>query len=260
MDEVLMESNPLVEEASAEYLGQWNRLISTTNWEKGRIICLWRERLLAAGVPAQSSTDEAWSRYVGGVSPQHVGRLRRVYQRFGQVAQSYAGLYWTHFLAALDWPDAEMWLEGASQGSWSVSVMRQQRWEATGAAVEQQPREEDVLAVEYDEDTAQEESPARDVVFDTAQDVYDAQGEESLVALAEPEDYDPTAAAVDEPASAVEAVRPFANLGPLPSDLAEAVEQMKLAIVQHKLTQWEQVSCQQVLDALEALKQLALAP
>ena len=43
-----------VESASAEYLGQWHRLVSTTNWEKGRIICEWRQDLLAAGAPLEA--------------------------------------------------------------------------------------------------------------------------------------------------------------------------------------------------------------
>ena len=29
------------------FVGQWNRLVSTTNWEKGRIICQWRDALCA---------------------------------------------------------------------------------------------------------------------------------------------------------------------------------------------------------------------
>ena len=79
-------------------------------------------------------SDEAWSREVGGVSPQHVGRLRRTYERFGAVHKQYPGLYWSHFQAALDWPDAEMYLEGAVQNDWSVSQMRNQRWEVSAAA------------------------------------------------------------------------------------------------------------------------------
>ena len=35
--------------AATEYVGRWNRLVSTTNWEKGRIICEWREALRQAG-------------------------------------------------------------------------------------------------------------------------------------------------------------------------------------------------------------------
>src|SRR5882672_11465702 len=99
--------NPAIEEASREYLGRWNRLISSTNWEKGRIIGQWREALIEAGAAAASYTDEAWSRQAGNVTPQHAGRLRRVHQRFATARETYAGLYWSHFQAALDWEDAE---------------------------------------------------------------------------------------------------------------------------------------------------------
>ena len=127
------ESATLAIDASVEYVGRWNRLVSTTNWEKGRIIHQWREALRQAVAPAGSFADEAWSGQVGGVTPQHVGRLRRVYERFGEVFGQYRGLYWSHFQAAVDWPDAEMWLEGAVQNGWTISQMRAQRWEAIGA-------------------------------------------------------------------------------------------------------------------------------
>ncbi len=138
--------------ASEPFVGQWNRLVSTTNWEKGRIIVQWREELIATDAPASNYSDEAWGRLVGGVTGQHVGRLRRVYGRFGQVCQQYQGLYWSHFQSALDWDDAEMWLEGAVQNRWSVSKMRSQRWETLGAVEGAQPQDSDIIAGELDED------------------------------------------------------------------------------------------------------------
>src|SRR3990172_8754082 len=132
------EQATLETEVSTEYVGRWNRLVSTTNWEKGRIIHQWREALRQAGAAVGSGTDEAWSRQVGNVTPQHVGRLRRVYERFGDVFEQYRGLYWSHFQAALDWPDAEMYLQGAVQSDWSISEMRAQRWRGTGALGGQQ--------------------------------------------------------------------------------------------------------------------------
>ena len=69
---------------------------------------------------------------MGNVTPQHVGRLRRASERFGATRDGYPGLYWSHFQAALDWDDAEMWLEGAVQSDWSISAMRHRRWEAQG--------------------------------------------------------------------------------------------------------------------------------
>ena len=34
-----------LEVATQPFVGRWNRLVSTTNWEKGRIILQWREAL-----------------------------------------------------------------------------------------------------------------------------------------------------------------------------------------------------------------------
>ena len=132
----------LVDRTSIEYLDQWKRLVSTTNWEKGKIICDWRDALQASGAPASEYSDEAWSRRVGNVTPQHVGRLRRAFERFGDVREDYAGLYWSHFQAALDWDDAEMWLEGAVQNQWSISEMRHERWQANGQVAADEPRDE----------------------------------------------------------------------------------------------------------------------
>ena len=44
------------------------------------------------------------------------------------------------------------------------------------------------------------------------------------------------------------------------SDLAEAFESFKLAVLRHKMNGWEEVSREDVLASLEALKQLVLAP
>src|SRR5437868_9520616 len=89
-----------IDEASAPFLGQWNRLVSTTNWEKGRIIHEWRQALVAADAPSAEFADEAWSLRVGNVTGQHVGRLRRVYERFDALRGEFPLLYWSHFQAA----------------------------------------------------------------------------------------------------------------------------------------------------------------
>ena len=101
-------------ELAQPFVGLWNSLISTTNWEKGRIISQWREALIESGVDSHQYSDEAWVRRVGGVTAPHVGRLRRVHDRFASTYETYSGLYWSHFLAALDWDDAPMWLQGAT--------------------------------------------------------------------------------------------------------------------------------------------------
>jgi len=139
-------------DVAGKYIGQWNRLVSTTNWEKGRIICQWRDALIAAGAPVTEYSDEAWSQLVGGVTSQHVGRLRRVFQRFGDVFDQYEGLYWSHFQASLDGEDAEMWLEGAIHNNWSVSQMRGKRWETLGKPGDAPPPDDSAFAEETDDE------------------------------------------------------------------------------------------------------------
>ena len=55
-------------------------------------------------------------------------------------------------------------------------------------------------------------------------------------------------------------MRPFEHLPELPNDLAEAFESFKLAILHHKMADWQDVSRDDVLQSLDALKQLAKAP
>jgi hypothetical protein len=262
-------ADPVVEEASQPFVGRWNQLVSTTNWEKGHIITEWRDALHDAGAPATEYSDEAWARRVGGVTGQHVGRLRRVYQRFANVCEDYPGLYWSHFHAALDWDDAEMWLEGAVQARWSVSQMRRQRWEAMGAIAEETPQDEEVVVAEKDEDfePALEQEPIvqqvsgelAEVHGPSAADGTDSGSSEEAATAAE-SDSSASIYADERPEETVQFVRPFENLGELPDDLAEAFESFKLAILRHKADDWRQISREDVLAALDALKELAIAP
>lgn len=249
-----------LEETSAQYVGRWNRLVSTTNWQKGRIIGQWRKALIDSGAASGLCSDEAWSQKVGGVSPQHVGRLRRVHERFGQAADQYPGLYWSHFQAALDWDDAEMWLEGAVQNKWSVARMRHQRWETLGSLPDQKPQEDDVIAAEPDEDAAAAEQSPPETISE-APGVVQAPGEPG----AEADEDEPDVVPFDEPQlvgdepGQVPPLQPFADLPPLPDDLADALEGLKVAILRHKLGGWKEISRDDVIAALDALKHLALA-
>ena len=260
----------VTDEASLPYVGQWRGLISTTNWEKGRIIHEWRETLKTSGAPVQEYSDDAWSRRVGQVSSQHVGRLRRVYERFEAVRESYAGLYWSHFQAAIEWSDAEMWLEGAVQNSWSVGDMRAQRCQALGGAAAE-PRDEEIVEAEFDEDAdpaasaelgevrdpADEGSEASPSVAARERSRGDEEDGEEATDRGAPFDAD----ASDYPSESPSApVRPFAGLPELPDDLAEAFESFKLAILHHKLAGWRDVARDAVLQSLKALEQLAMAP
>ncbi len=254
-----------VEETCSEYLGRWNRLVSTTNWEKGRIIHEWRQALYSSGAPSTLYADEAWSRRVGNVSPQHVGRLRRVHERFAQETDKFPGLYWSHFQAALDWDDAEMWLEGAVQNHWSVAAMRNQRWETMGAVPDQQPKAEEIVESEPDEDAGPVEAEPPATIGQTPAEVQDPDGG-AAAAAAETDDEGPEVVPFDEPQlvgdqpGEAPPVQPFAEIPELPADLADPFEALKLAIVQHKLAGWTEISRDELLAALDALRQLAMAP
>lgn len=266
MEEISVELTPEVcaalDQESSAYVGRWKTLVSQTNWEKGRIIFEWREALITADAPAAEHSDEAWARRVGGVSGQHVGRLRRVFHRFGASNHKFESLSWSHFQAVLDWDDADMWLEGAVQSSWSVSQMRLQRFETVGGP---EPLEE-VVVSDMDEDFAplsEEDTPAnltgdyegiqgpRHDGPDFADEPDGTKGRSEAAAGGE---------SSDAASNAEELVRPFEDLVDLPNDLAEAFDQFKLAIIAHKSNQWEQVSLQDVLRTLDALKALAAAP
>lgn len=255
----------LVDRTSIEYLDQWKRLVSTTNWEKGKIICDWRDALQASGAPASEYSDEAWSRRVGNVTPQHVGRLRRASERFAASRDGYPGLYWSHFQAALDWDDAEMWLEGAVQSGWSISAMRHQRWEAQGGVSEEEPREEEASQSIPLDDDADSDDASHEVTSGTIAAVYtpgrssEDDGEEGY----DHSEFDDDGEQGQAEAETVEhsrAVRPFENLPPLPADVNDAFEAYKLCILRHKLSGWSEISSDDMISSLEALKMLALAP
>jgi hypothetical protein len=248
-------------EPSTEYIGRWDRLISTTNWDKGEIICAWRDAMMSEGGAASTYSDETWSRMVGGISPQHVGRLRRTHERFGATFADYPGLFWSHFYAALDWEDAEMYLEGAVQSQWSVSQMRTQRWEAMGGDPNQKPRAADIVTAEVAEELQ---------TLAVTENIERRKPEFEADYVPGPRDEDPdfgnepssATSDINEPPAIREprgpAVKLFADFDDLPEDLDAAAENFKLAIIRHKADQWSNISRDKVLALLDALKQLAM--
>ncbi|MCS7467255.1 hypothetical protein NZK35_11435 [Stieleria sp. ICT_E10.1] len=252
-------------ELAEPFVGQWNQLISTTNWEKGRIISQWRNELIESGVDATQYSDDAWSRRVGGVTAPHVGRLRRVYERFNDSYQSYPGLYWSHFLAALDWEDAPLWLEGAANEKWSISVMREKRWQAEGAVDSNRPTDSQIVEVDTDEDVtlpAQGDGKHREYDNDSGGvesgptfEGPDFGDEEELQSLAgQNRDGDAGIQADGSEAEASAApVQPFIGLPQLPNDLNDAIESLKLAILRHKAAEWRDVELDVVERYLQAV-------
>jgi len=252
------------QEQSQPFIGQWNQLISTTNWDKGVIICKWRESLIEMEATAAEYSDEAWAQLVGGVSSQHVGRLRRTSERFGHVFKEYEGLYWSHFYAGLDWDDAEMWLEGAIQNKWSISQMRHQRWETLGKVAEDKPQDSDIVTLEMAEETQSlalsEKTEAtrnndREYIEGPVHEGPDFgdDGEPSGKSSKSDDDADEDSPKPAKPHQ----IRPFESFKDLPDDVMEAANEFKVVIIKHKLNEWEEIERKEMLGLLDALKQLA---
>jgi hypothetical protein len=252
-DETIKQSKP--------FIGQWNGLISTTNWDKGEIISKWRASLKKADASVNEYSDEAWCQLVGGVTPQHVGRLRRTFDRFGKDFKEYEGLYWSHFYASLDWDDAEMWLEGAIQNKWSISQMRHQRWETLGSDPNDQPRASDIVATELAEESQtlalSEQNRKSDPNYvegpvHEGPDFGDEDGGKGKSSKG-----DGVATLADEDSEVEEFIaKPFESFTDLPEDVLDALNAFKIAIITHKTAEWEDVSRDDMMDLLDALKQL----
>ncbi|MBL8888708.1 MAG: hypothetical protein JNL67_01935 [Planctomycetaceae bacterium] len=265
-DDQWMPDRQLHERSSREFVGQWNRLVSQTNWEKGRVILAWRTALEQEGVPAIEYSDEAWSRLVGGVTGQHVGRLRRVFLRFGKQQATFTGLYWSHFHAAVDWDDAELWLQGAVEKDWSVSQMRHQRWETMGQLAEQKPDPRDVVHGELDEDLEPKDrqesgkngkfqSSPRSEGPDFGEDSGNRGGNTASLSDDLPAIGDPDRVTMTNENS-VANFRPFESAGELPEDFSDLVEDFKLSIIRFKTAGWKDVSKSQLLSVLDGLRYL----
>ena len=265
------EKAPLINEIAIEFIGFWNRLISQTNWEKGKVIYSWRTRLVEAGLPRSVYSDEAIAQRIGGISSQHVGRLRRVYEKFGADAapwrgEEYKSLYWSHFQAALDWDDAPRWLKKASVEALSVAQMRIARWEEYGAPA--------IVASEpYEDVNPRNDSQAE--FLDTVPVALSEEKDEAKKSAApeetpSPDDEKPENSALleakgsDEPwtssvAPTGEILRAMGDFPALPDDLARPIAELKEAILNHKVSGWADVSQNDLVVWLGALRGLALS-
>lgn len=237
---------------SKQYHQQWHQLVSTTNWAKGKIICKWRESMRAAGFSAHHYSDESWSRRVGNVTPQHTGRLRKVYLRFDSNRKEYPKLHWSHFLIALDWDDAELWLEGAQQSQWSVSQMQKMRSTTLDKITERETPKDDIFVRDLSENVVlpatsmgKPEPPLGEF---TALDASSA-AKVDKKNLAGPHSINSTHSSLDnlagERTSATEK---------LPQDLQKAFVRLERVISKHKDLGWTAVEIKTVIAQLDKLK------
>jgi hypothetical protein len=257
-----------IAEPSRPFVGNWQTLISQTNWEKGKIIFGWRTALQDQGLPNRLYSDAAWSRLVGEVSPQHVGRLRRTWERFGDVCQDYDGLYWSHFWAALEWQDAEMWLEGAVQNRWSVSDMRYQRWETMGQLAGERPGPEELVSGSAEEGVRLAESGTATGPAVREDTVFRDEGSAIQGPLREGPDFgddegaEQAAAARGSAASdsLVDRVDMDAILADLPDEIVLPFRDLRAAIVAARDDDWRTVKRIDVIALVNDLRMLLRKP
>ena len=263
------DKEPLIDEIAAEFVGFWNKLISNTNWEKGKVIHSWRERLKEAGLPRRIYSDDAIAQRIGNVSPQHVGRLRRVYERFGSEPML-ENLFWSHYQAALDWDDAEEWLKKASEEKTSVAQMRMDRWEKLGASLKSKPKEEDIVVSERDEDVnPYNDSDADAPIKPKKTESDDPEDEKKKQNKSKKNDELGEFAGETEPwespngatptITTAEALDSYAKLPALPADLAEAFETLKVAMLTRKLENWNDVTPILIAEYFSELKKLLIS-
>lgn len=256
--EISSEELDSIADTSRPFVGSWQKLVSQTNWDKGRIIFEWRTNLKESGVDNRLCSDPAWSRLVGEVTPQHVGRLRRTWERFGSVYQDYDGLFWSHFLAALDWEDAEMWLEGAVQNEWSVSKMRYQRWETLGKLKEDTPEAGDIVASSGDEGLGDSVAAIASSP-DSGETVYKDDGSAIQGPLREAPDFgeesDEPAPARD-PATDGDRVDIDSILADITDDIAVPFRDLRAAIIDARDNDWASVRRIDVIALVNDLRML----
>ncbi len=236
--------------------------------KKGRIIHDWRAALIEAGAAVEEFSDEAWATRVKNVSGQHVGRLRRAFERFGATFKNIAISTGAISKQRLEWDDAEMWLEGASQNDWSISEMRRHRAETLGQVeADQNNAVNESLSDQFDEDSepvekeiragasSDQDAPHSDIASGPIHDGPDF-GDEANEVTGTHGSLDSFTETMIDDQRPTTVHRPFADLPSLPEDLSSAFENLKLSILRHKTTDWQHVQPSEVKAHLVAMLQL----
>jgi hypothetical protein len=171
-----------------------------------------------------------------------------------------------------------MWLEGAIHNGWSVSQMRGQRWETVGKPGEAMPADEEGAAGDDEdapwlgedesemasrEDALTGESAEVKSVEGTAKKKKDESDDEEEGEEAESGSSESSSSSYDDESPKShkkERTRLNVEVGDLPDDIADAFEQFKLAIITQRRLEWAETTPESVIECLDALRELTLAP
>jgi hypothetical protein len=128
-------------ETESDLVNRAREAISRCHWEIGECADKWTERY------ARGRTDADFGALIGLTGDQ-VYQRRRVWQQFGELADQFEHLKWSHFYAALNWEDAGDCLKWADDMQATVAQMRawrraQRGEDLTEAAEEEAPFDAD---------------------------------------------------------------------------------------------------------------------
>ena len=115
--------------------------LSRCNWEIGECAAQWTQKY------ARGRTDADFAALIG-LSGDQVYQRRRVWETFSDVMDQYASLKWSHFYAAINWPDASECLQWALDMGATVAEMKAWRRAQHGEDLSQPPAEEPPFAAD----------------------------------------------------------------------------------------------------------------
>lgn len=115
--------------------------LSRCNWEIGECAAQWTKKY------ARGRTDQDFGALIG-LSGDQVYQRRRVWETFSDVSEQYRTLKWSHFYAAINWPDAAESLQWAEDMGATVAEMKAWRRAQRGEDLSQPAEEEPPFAAD----------------------------------------------------------------------------------------------------------------
>lgn len=122
-------------ESEADLVNRAREALSRCHWEIGECADKWTERY------ARGRGDADFGTLIG-LSGDQVYQRRRVWQQFGELADQFENLKWSHFYAALNWDDADDCLKWADDIKATVAQMKAWRRAQRGEDLTESAEEE----------------------------------------------------------------------------------------------------------------------
>lgn len=110
-------ATPQISESEEELIQRAQTAVSQCNWVVGECASKWTQKY------ARGRTDADFGAVVGMTADQ-VFQRRRVWETFGDVAEAYPRLKWSHFYVAINWEDAAECLQWADENEATIAEMK----------------------------------------------------------------------------------------------------------------------------------------